>query len=388
MITKAFFDEKTDRRHTDSVKWDSPEVCPEGSVPLWVADMDFRSPPAVEEALKKRAAHPVYGYTRMTEEAAEAFCAFWSRRHGVSFLPKETLMIPCVVTGLKLCVRAFSRPGEEVCVMDPVYGPFYDAVRVNDRKIRPCTLLRDPENRYHMDFEGIERALSEGVRLILFCNPHNPVSRLWSREELTRLVRLAGRYGAVLVSDEIHADFVYSPGTFTSMLSIPGAEETVVALMSASKTFNIAGLQQAEMVTHRGDYLERCRRECEACGVLAGNLFAMTATEAAYREGDAWLDALLEYLDVSRRTVERTLRTGLPFVRLTPIEATYLAWVDFGEYAADQKTLEDKLRRAKVSLTLGTFFGSSCEGFARINFGCPSGQLEEGLDRIVRALNE
>ena len=386
MITKAFFDEPIDRRNTDCLKWDEHGVCPEGTVPLWVADMDFRSPPAVVEALKKRAAHPVYGYSFASDAAIEAFCAFWKRRHGVEISPKETRMIPCVVSGLKTCVRVFTRKGEGVCVMDPVYGPFFQSVRLNGRQIRLCSMTMDRDRVYHIDFEGLERILSDGVKLILFCNPHNPASRLWSREELARLVDMAARFGAVIVSDEIHADFVYAPGTFVSMLNIPGAEKCVVAMMSASKTFNIAGLQQAEMVSRREDYLSLCAADMEESGVFSGNIFAMTAAEAAYREGDEWLDALLDYLDENRKTVEKVIGTGLPAAGLTPVQATYLAWVDFRAYADTQEKLADRMKQARVALTLGQFFGEKCAGFGRINFGCPASQLQEGLDRIVGAL--
>ncbi len=386
MIERTFFDEPIDRRDTRCLKWDRHEVCPEGTIPLWVADMDFRSPPAVVEAVKKRAAHPVYGYTFASEAASEAFCAFWKRRHRVDIRPKEMLMIPCVVSGLKTCVRVFTDPGDEVCVMDPVYGPFFSSVRLNGRRVRSCPMRRDESSRYHIDFEALEHALEDGVKLILFCNPHNPASRLWSREELSLLVEAAARKGAVLVSDEIHADFVYAPGRFESMLRIPGAEKCVVAMMSASKTFNIAGLQQAEMVTRREDLLALCQKDMEESGVYSGNIFAMTAAEAAYREGDEWLDALLAYLDDNRKIVARELTERLPKAALTPVEATYLAWADLRAYAPTQEVLAEKLRQGKTALTMGAFFGDAYEGFGRINFGCPAAQLKEGLDRIVKVL--
>ena len=385
-LNQAFFDEGIDRRGTDCHKWDDRNVCPENAIPLWIADMDFRCAPEITRALKERAAHPVYGYTFASQQDHEAFRSFWFRRHQVRIEPHEMMMLPCVVTGLRLCVRALTQPGDAVILMDPVYGPFYTAVTLNGRQVKRCTLLRDSSGEYHMDFEKLEQFLREGARVVLFCNPHNPVSRAWHENELQQLVDIIRRHRAYLVSDEIHADFVYAPERVCSALQVPGHAECVIAMMSASKTFNIAGLQQAELVTRNPRLLKRIRDEADMAGVLSGNLFAMTASKAAYASGDAWLDALLVYLDANRRKLKDWLSQALPEAVLAPVTATYLAWVDFSSLGFPAEELESRIRKSGTVLTMGGFFGEDYGQFARINFGCPSGMLQEGIERLRNAL--
>ena len=385
----AYFDQIIDRRNTDCEKWDDRSVMKEDGVPLWVADMDFSCAPAIVNALRERAEHPCYGYTIDNPANEKALIGFWQRRHGLTIEAGETEMLPCVVTGLKACVRSFTKEGEGVAIVTPVYGPFYASIRLNRRKVMPVSLIRDEETgRYSLDLNGMEQALKNGAKLMMLCSPHNPVSRLWSEEELTALCRLAEKYDAPIVCDEIHADFVYKPGKFVSILNIPEGRKRAVMLCSASKTFNIAGLLQAEIVCKNPEMLKALREEISAAGIASGNTFALLAARAAYTACDEWLDGLIQYLDESRNLVYDWMAKYVPKAKVTPIEATYLAWADMRAYGLTCAELMEKCKAAGVAPTTGTFFGPEGEGFLRINFACPRAQLTEGIKRLGKALEE
>ena len=386
---EGFFDQVIDRRNTDSEKWDDRHVMDPDGVPLWVADMDFACAPAIVEAIRKRAEHPCFGYTIDSPADSEALIGYWQRRHGVVFGAKDIQMLPCVVTGLKACVRAFTQPGDGVAIVTPVYGPFYGSIKSNGRVVKAVSLLRDETTgRYELDLGSMEKALRDGAKLMMLCSPHNPVSRLWKKEELTALCRLAEKYGVPIVCDEIHADFVYKPGRFTSILSIPEGKKRAVMLCSASKTFNVAGLLQAAMVCMNPEMLEKLRKELNAAGVMCGNTFALAAARAAYTLGDDWLDGLMDYLDGSRELLADWVAEYVPKAKMSPIEATYLAWLDLRAYGLTCEEMARKCRKAKVALTGGTFFGEEGEGFMRVNFACPRSQLMEGIKRLGAALEE
>ena len=387
---EAYFDAGIDRRNTQCEKWDDRSVMAAGGVPLWVADMDFPCAPAVMDAVRGRGEHACFGYNSEAAEAActDALIAFWRRRHGLAVKKEQCVALPCVITGLKLCVRALTAPGDAVAMFTPVYGPFYQAVALNGRKAAGVPLTADGDGRYSMNLAGMERALRDGAKLILLCNPHNPVSRCWTREELTALAALAERYGVRIVSDEIHADFVYAPARFTPLLSVEGAANRAVMLCSASKTFNIAGLQQAAAVIPDGELREKLRADMAAAGVVCGNTFALAATRAAYAACDGWLDGLLRYLDGSRALLGEWIAEALPLARMAPIEATYLAWLDLKAYGKDCRAMAEKCRVHGVALTPGTFFGPEGEGCMRVNFACPRGMLKEGVRRLRAAMED
>ena len=383
---RSFFDRGIDRGGTACVKWDSREAMPEGAVPLWVADMDFPCAEEIREALEKRAAHPCYGYTMLQEEDSRALCDFVRRRHGLSVSPEETGLLPCVITGLKSLVNTFTRPGDPVAILTPVYGPFTSSVESNGRKAVSIGLIRDESLRYHIDFERLEEAFRSGVRLFLLCSPHNPVSRVWTGEELAQLLALCRKYHVMLGADEIHAEFAFTPNRFVSVLSLTTPDDLAVSFMSASKTFNIAGLQQAVMISRNPDVLRTLSRYLEAAGAVSGNLFALEGTRAAYRFGDAWLDGLTQYLAANAAVLRDAVREALPDALLTPVEGTYLAWLDLRSYAGTCEELDRRFRDHGVVLTGGTFFGPEGEGFMRLNFGCPESQMLEGLRRMGEAL--
>jgi cystathionine beta-lyase len=385
----AFFDRGIDRSGTNSVKWGARDIMQEGMIPLWVADMDFAAAEPIRQALRERAEHACYGYTYSGPEDAEALAGFWRRRHQAHIAAEQTLMLPTVVAGLRACINTLTQAGDGVIIQTPVYGPFTSSVRESGRLVLDAELQRGDDGRYGMDFEAIERFLKGGARLMILCNPHNPISRAWAQEELRALVMLLKRYGARLVSDEIHADFVYAPKEFISILSLPEAAENTIALVSASKTFNVAGLQQATAVCRDADTLTLLSRFMERNGVHSGNIFALAATRAAYTLCDNWLDGLLAYLGENRNVVSQLIISLLPHAILTPIEATYLAWVDIRPYEEACHEIGSRCRKHGVALTSGHFFGkSSGDGFMRINFGCPKAQLIEGVHRFAKAIKE
>ena len=386
---RSFFDAGIDRRGTRCVKWDAAELVKPGDLPMWVADWDFRCAEPIVQALRQRAEHPCYGYSCSDPKDKEAFCGYWQRRHGVTITPDQTCMLPCVVTGIRQMVLTFTQPGEGAIIMTPLYGPFHDAVNRSQRRMVDIPLIPGEDARYMIDFDGVEKALRDGVRLILFCNPHNPVSRAWRKEELERLVALANAYGALILSDEIHADFVYKPLSFVSMLSIPGAEKCTVMLAAASKTFNIPGLQQAMMVSYNPELLKKLSDNLELQGITSGNAFALPATQAAYTQCDDWLDGMLAYLDESRGILKEEIARLLPQAVLTPIEATALSWLNLRAYNPSSAELNSKIRAHHLVINDGSWFGKeNGDGFMRLNFACPHAMLREGVRRLAEALNE
>ena len=385
MFDRAFFDNGLERRHTGCEKWDA-DFIGEDTLAMWVADMDFAGAPAIQKAMAGRIEHPCFGYNSDEQAYADAFCNFMRRRHGLETCGEEMLRLPCVVTGLKTCVQAYTEKGDAVAIFSPCYGPFAMSVESNERKLISVPLLQREDGGYDMNLPGMEKALQEGAKLILLCNPHNPASRCWEKEELRALACLAKAYGVVVVSDEIHADFVYKPGRFTSMLHV--MEENVVALFAASKTFNIAGLQQAQLVCRDESLRHKAQEVLNRNGIACGNTLALVGTMAAYNEGDAWLDGLMAYLDENRKALADAVKEYLPRARLAPITATYLGWLDFRAYGKTCDELKTMFDRHGVALTGGTFFGDEGQGFMRLNFGCPKAMVIESVRRIAKALED
>ena len=389
MYSKAFFDEPFDRRGTACEKWDALDERQGREMnPMWVADMDFRCPGEITEALVKRAAHPAYGYTFQTQAATEAMLAFMQRRHGLSLTAQDQLMLPCVITGLRAAVLAFTQPGDKVIVQPPVYGPFYFSVGDNDRTAAECALIRKDGGRYEMDLESVERACKDGAKLMLLCNPHNPVGRAWTKAELTALLRVLACYRVPLISDEIHEDFVFEKGAFTPVLTLATeVDASVVSLTSASKTFNLAGLQQAVALSRNHGMLRSLEQTMRNVGVAQGNIFGLIAAEAAYRYGDAWLDAMLSYVRQGERLLRAELANRLPKAVLSPLEATYLGWMDLRAYGFTTDQLMERCRMAGVEFTPGTFFGQQAgEGFLRINLACPHARVIDAAKRLEKAV--
>ncbi len=386
-----YFDQGIERKGTRSEKWDFAltEGAAENLLPMWVADMDFESPPTVQQAILSRASHGTYGYTGVAEDDHQAVLDFWERRHHVSLKKDQLLMLPCVVTGLKACIQSFTQPGDGVIIQPPVYGPFFSSITSNDRIVVENPLVQDENGHWRMNLIQLEEQLKAGAKLMLLCSPHNPVSRVWNKEELQKLFAVLHKYHTPLVCDEIHADFFYAPHTFVPALSLtydnPNAK--VVTLAAASKTFNLAGLQQATLFTRHGEMLKKIEKTLLSCGIRSGNIFALEATRAAYETGDKWLDGLIAYLDAGRQLLHDLLAKHLPKVILSPVEGTYLAWLDLRAYGLGNQEIMRRTQRIGLALTDGTFFGEQAgEGFMRLNFGCPHKNITEAVTRLTRAL--
>ena len=385
----AYFDAGIRRIGTECEKWDGmiAETGDETMIPMWVADMDFPSPPAIRDALAGVLARGTWGYTISGDADRQALCDYWARRHSVTIERESVLLSPCVVTGLKLALRAVTKPGDGVLINPPVYGPFFMSIRANGRKVVESPLVRDGDGRYTMDLADMEGKLASGeAKAVMLCSPHNPCGRAWSKEELTAVVALCRRYGTPIVCDEIHADFVYAPNTHHSILTIPGAREIAVMLCAASKTFNVAGLEQSAIVCCNEAVRKAIAEDMAASGVKAGNAFALAATRAAYTGCDAWLDGLMDYLAGSRDMVAAFVAERMPRVRLTPLEATYLMWLDCSALGLTQDELLARIRAAHVKVNDGLFFGEQGRGFIRLNIGCPRSQIQEALTRLATVL--
>ena len=388
MYDRSYFDQPISRMGTASEKWDGiqeTEQC--DLLPMWVADMDFRCAEEITDAIRKRAEHPVYGYTFATEKATRAMLDFMQRRHGLTLTADEQSMMPCVITGLRAGVLALTQPGDGVIVQPPVYGPFFASVKDNGRNLMECPLIHHEDGSYEMDFDSVEEACKKGAKLMLLCNPHNPVGHAWEKEVLEKLWSILKKYGVWLVSDEIHEDFQLEPGCFTPMLNIAtGKDDKVCSLTSASKTFNLAGLQQAVMFTRNEDMKARMEAAMHNAGVVQGNIFAMEATEAAFGKGDAWLDGLLDYLRGNAEYLRRELNARLPEIVLSPSNATYVGWMDMRAYGLTDEELTRRTHEAGVAFTGGPFFGAETgKGFLRFNFACPRAQVEEAIKRLEKA---
>ena len=386
---KAYFDAGVRRVGTECVKWDGmlAETGDAQMIPMWVADMDFPSPPAIRDALASVLARGTWGYTLSGDADKAALCGYWQRRHGVAIDPSWVLASPCVVTGLRVSIRAATRPGDGVLVTPPVYGPFFASVRENGRRIVESPLLKDEAGRYSLDLADMEDKLASGeASAVMLCSPHNPCGRVWSREELSSVAAMCRRHGATLICDEIHADFVYAPNRHTSVLAIEEARENCVMLCAASKTFNVAGLEQSAIVCPDAALRSAISQEILDVGVKAGNAFALAATRAAYTGSDAWLDGLKTYLMDNRDAAVAFLNEKLPKVIVTPLEATYLMWLDCRALGLAQEELLSRIMAAHVKVNDGLFFGEQGRGFIRLNIGCPRAQMMRALERIAAAL--
>ena len=386
---KYDFDKIIDRTGTESLKWVYPRkvLKVEDAIPMWVADMDFEAPPAVVEAIRNRAAHGVYGYPLIPPSFWQAAIGWLKRRHGWEIRKDWMAKTPGIVPALNYSVRAFTKPGDGVIIQTPVYFPFYHAVENNGRRV-VRNALRFDGRRYTMDLEDLERKLDEGSRMLILCSPHNPVGRVWTRDELEALGRLAKERDLVVVSDEIHADLVYSGHRHhvLAALSSDLADRTVTCI-APSKTFNIPGLSTAVVIASNPKLLGAFKDETERAGFELGQVFGIIGFEAAYSQGDDWLDELLPYLEANVDFMEKFLEAQIPAIRLVRPEGTYLALLDCRGLGLEPAALNDFfLNKARVYFSDGVLFGEEAAGFVRINFGCPRALLVEALERIERAV--
>ena len=386
---KAYFDAGVNRIGTDCEKWDGMFLTHGTTelLPMWVADMDFPSAPAIYEALSGVLNWRTWGYTMSGRPDAEALAAYWLRRHSVMIDPDHVINSPCVVTGMKLAIRAVTNPGDGVLITTPVYGPFYMAIKDNGRKTVEVPLTVGEDGRYNMDFAQMEEKLADGsAKAIMLCSPHNPCGRAWSKAEMQSVADLCVKYDVPLIVDEIHADFVFAPGKHHSVLSLDNLPEKTIMLCAASKTYNVAGLEQSAIVCANDALREAIKKDMNAAGVKGGNCFALAATRAAYTSCDEWIDGLKAYLMDNRDFVYAYVKANMPKIKVTPLDATYLMWRDCRSLGMEQQAMMDAIIAAGVKVNDGLFFGELGRGFIRLNIGCPRAQLESALERLKMVL--
>ncbi|MDR2630412.1 MAG: pyridoxal phosphate-dependent aminotransferase [Spirochaetaceae bacterium] len=390
------FDEILCRKGTGAVKWDALDR-QEGQddvIPLWVADMDFPSPPDLVEALKNRAAHPVYGYTGASSAFYESLLSWYHQQYHLTLESNDLLIGPGTVPSLGIAIRALSAPGDGVLIFTPVYHPFFDMIRQNNRQVVEAPMDLNGRGRYGFRRETAEQALAAArerglsVPLALFCSPHNPGGSVWEKAELEMLLDFAAERGITVISDEIHGDFVYPPKSFTSLAALGAYADRAVVISGANKSFNLGGLHVSHFVVRDENLKQSLKAGLKALAFHQGDIFSMIAAETAYRGGASWLAALKIYI---RRNIEeavRYLNAEVPGIRAYEPEGTYLIWADATELIA-RLGLEDDVeftggleREGRVKLTPGSAFGSRGKGFVRINTACPRPQLLEGLRRI------
>ncbi|WP_214628323.1 MalY/PatB family protein [Paenibacillus agaridevorans] len=384
------FDELLDRRNTRSYKWDQSENMfgDKDILPLWVADMDFPSPPAVQEVLKRRAELAAYGYAIRTDDYAASIVNWFKRRHGWDIDPAWLGDAPSVVTSLSLCVEQFSEPGGQVVLQSPVYYPFYDVIESNGRKVAKNPLILK-DGRYEMDYEHLESLFQGGAKLLLLCSPHNPGGRVWERSELLRLGELCLRYGVIVVSDEIHCDLTFPGHVHTPFATLsPEIADITITTLSVTKTFNLPGLVTSFMVVSNKALKAKLDKRIHTLSLHMASHFAQDAVVAAYNESEQWLDDMFAYVEGNLAYALQYLQQHLPSVKPMKPDGTYLLWVDCRELGLDKEGLKDLMyKRAKVVFNEGSSFGSEGEGWLRINLACPRFILEKALRQFAEAAN-
>ncbi|MBO9393378.1 MULTISPECIES: MalY/PatB family protein [Caldilinea] len=380
------FDCVIERRGTDSAKWGA---FPEDVLPMWVADMDFASPQPIIDALARRIAHGVFGYGLEPQSLKQTLVERMLRLYRWEIRPEDILFLPGLVSGLNVVSRAIGEPGDGVLINTPVYGPFLTAPANQQRTLQSAPLRARQIGRrlhYELNMEGLAEAIQPQTKLFLLCNPHNPVGRAYTREELSEIAAFCEAHDLVICSDEIHCDLLLDDARHIPIASLaPEIAQRTITLMAPSKTFNIPGLGASFAIIQNSAL--RKRVEKAMAGIVPHvNILGMVAAEAAYTQCDPWLEALRSYLTANRNVAVAFIEQHLPGARFTCPEATYLLWVDL-RAVVDGKPADFLLRKAKLAVNDGAWFGEGGEGFVRLNFGCPRRILEEGLQRMAAALN-
>lgn len=383
------FSRPTERRGTDSYKWDS---APEADIiPLWVADMDFETFPGITEALQRRVAHGIFGYIRVPEAYYEAVCNWFGKRHGWHINREDIIYTSGVVPAVSAVIKALTLPGDQVIVQGPVYNCFFSSIRNNGCETVSNSLIYNKEElRYEIDFDDLERKLAhERARLMLICNPHNPGGRVWTRDELTRVAELCRKYGVRVVSDEIHCELTLYDNEYVPFGSLPDElSHGSITCCSPSKAFNTAGLQIANIVCRDAEVRNRIDRAININEVCDVNPFGVIALQAAYSdEGYEWLTQLRAYISSNYDLLRERFARELPKCKVMRIEGTYLAWIDCSELHISSDEIEEMLMHEnKVWVNAGSMYGTEGAAFIRINMACTSELLNEGITRIVNGL--
>ena len=386
------FDEIIDRKNTSCLKYDfaAERGYPADILPFWVADMDFRAPAPVIAAIKERADHGIFGYTQVKDDYFTVLQNWFQTRHNWTIERRDLIVTPGVVFAVAAAIRAFTNPNDSVLIQPPVYYPFANMIRQNDR-----TLIDNPlhlrNGHYEIDFEDFEqKIIDHNARLFILCSPHNPVGRVWTRAELEQLAAICLRHNIIVVADEIHEEFV-RPG-FRHIPFASLSEETAAITLtctSPSKTFNLAGLQISNIFIRNEELRRRFKEELSRTGYDEPNTLGLAGAKAAYEHGAAWHTQLLAYLEENHVRAKEFIAAHLPKVKLIEPEGTYLLWLDFSAYGLTDEALNEKIiRDAHLWLDDGPIFGAGGSGFQRINIACPWATLEQGLKNLAKAFAE
>ena len=384
------FDKIIDRRNTRCLKYDFAveRNMPADVLPLWVADMDFETSSYIEDAIIERAKHAIYGYSEVKTPYFDILKKWMQKHHDWDIQRKWLVKTPGVVFALAMAVKAYTEPGEAVLIQQPVYYPFSEVIKDNGRNVVSNTLYLGEDNRYHIDFEDFEQKIVDHkIKLFLLCNPHNPVGRVWTKEELTRLGDICVKHHVTVVSDEIHEDFVFK-GKHQVFANIKKEyEEITVTCTAPSKTFNIASLMISNILIPNPELKRKFKHQMDAAGISQLNVLGLVACEAAYEHGEEWYQAMKAYVKENIEFVKQYVEEQLPGVNMVEHEGTYLVWLDFRETGLSVEELDDKIiNQAKLWLDSGKIFGNCGEGFQRINVACPRKVLEEALERIKKVI--
>ncbi|MGI9480114.1 MAG: MalY/PatB family protein [Hyphomicrobiaceae bacterium] len=387
------FDRVIERRGTHASKWDNMTkysgVDAKDGIPMWVADMDFQAPPGVTEALRDEIERATHGYYADTGTWAESMCAWMTKRHGVTFDPQWVTPTPGIVSGLGLILQAVTAPGDEVVVFPPAYHAFRRIILANNRAILDAELV-DQQGRYRMDLDALKGMLTPKTKIVFFCSPHNPGGVAWSPEEIRELATFCIEHDLILVSDEIHCDLVFSGATHTpTITAAPDVADRLITCVASTKTFNLAGAHVGACVTSNAEMKAKLDARVMASGLSSYNSFGMIATEAAWRTGEAWLDALLPYLEGNRDMLDKRIEAAAPGARSMRLDATYLGWVNFAGTGLAPDDIAGRVKqRARIFASPGEQFGPGGATWLRFNFATPRPTLESALSRLEDAFSD
>lgn len=380
------FDDVVDRYNTNCLKFDFKKERnkPEDIFPMWVADMDFRCPPEVINDLKTRVEHGIFGYSDIDITYFRALYSWYSTHFNVKLQRDWLFNTPGVVFALATAVKVFTKENDYVLINNPVYNPFSEVIEDNHRQILSSDLINN-NGHYEIDFNDLEQKIKEyNIKLYLLCSPHNPVGRVWSKEELDKIVEICKRYNVFIVSDEIHSDFVYE-GKHICMLNYQDYLDNIIVCTSPSKTFNLAGLQTSNILIPNKEVKDKFMQEVWATGYSNINALGLVACKSAYEHGDKWLKELLEYLKGNVKLVEEYMQKNLPNIKVTHPEGTYLLWIDFsGTNLSDDEIINKLTYEAKLWLNSGIKYGKSGKGFQRLNIALPRSELQHALEKIKK----
>ncbi len=371
--TEYDFESVTDRKNTNCLKWDLFG----DDLPMWVADMDFKVAPAIHEAVLKRANHPIYGYTIVPDELFDSYISWWDRRYGLKMSRDDMAYSMGVMPSISSMIRCLTNENDEILIQSPVYHVFYYVIEDNNRKVLENELIYE-NGEYKIDFKDLDEKLSK-VKMMILCNPHNPVGKIWSRDDLDRIWDLCRKHDVILISDEIHCDLT-DPGVKYNPFK---ADDNVIRCLSPSKSFNIAGFQSSIVHTTNEELLEKIKTQMHIDNSDSCNVFAASAVMAAYNESEEWLENLKEVIYENKQTVKDYLSSELPIIKLVECDATYLLWLDCSALNVSSKVLSGFLRENQgLFLSAGIDFGQCGDKFLRMNIACPSKLLEEGLGKL------